>query len=171
MTAFDCPSTYKYRLELEIGVTSMIALSSGEMCDLIALGLFALDREGRLLPGVTLPNNVFGLVSTRITPVGYERQISLREAESVSRRRAAQSARNRLTETDAKLIDDLEVARDNLTDCFREQRMLQARIAGLFEKLGTVADIADDDRAYAASLLAAVDGVLQKHESVTRPVL
>ena len=49
--------------------------------------------------------------------------------------------------------------------------MLQARIAGLFEKLGTVADIADDDRAYAASLLAAVDGVLQNHESVARPVL
>ena len=65
MTAGDFPSVHKYRIELEIGVTSMIALSSGEMCELITLGLFELDREGRLLPGVTLPNNVFGLVSTQ----------------------------------------------------------------------------------------------------------
>lgn len=39
----DYPSIYKYRIELEIGVTSAIALSSSEMCELVSLGLFELD--------------------------------------------------------------------------------------------------------------------------------
>lgn len=157
----DYPRTYKYRIELEIGVTSAIALSSSEMCELVSLGLFELDQEGRFLPGVTLPNNTFRPVSTHATPARYERLVSLREAD----------AAGRLTETDAKLFEDLEVAHNDLNDCFREQRMPQARVAALAEKLETIPDILREERACAASLLAAVKGVLETHESVTGLVL
>lgn len=171
MSRIDFPSTHKYRIELEIRVTSAIALSSGEMCDLVSLGLFDLDHEGRFLPGITVPNNVFRLLSTRATPAGYERKVSLREFEADNHRRAAQSVRDWRSAADAKLIEDLEVARSDLTDCFREQRMLQARVAALVEKLEAIPDIPHEERAYAATLLAAVNGMLETHESVTKPVL
>ena len=171
MSRNDFPSTHKYRIELEIRVTSAIALSSGEMCDLVSLGLFDLDHEGRFLPGITVPNNVFRLVSTRATPAGYERKVSLREFEAGALRHTFQSGVNGRTEDDTKLIEDLEVARGNLTDCFCEQRMLQARLMALIEKLEAIPDIPHEERAYAATLLAAVKGVLETHESVTRLVL
>ena len=171
MSRIDFPSTHKYRIELEIRATSAIALSSGEMCDLVSLGLFDLDHEGRFLPGITVPNNVFRLVSTRATPAGYERKVSLREFEADSLRHTFQSGVNGRTEDDTKLIEDLEVARGNLTDCFCEQRMLQARLMALIEKLEAIPDIPHEERAYAATLLAAVKGMLETHESVTKPVL
>ena len=49
----EFPGTYQTAFEMRLGINSALTFSSGELSTFVLDGLFALDEQGRLFPGVT----------------------------------------------------------------------------------------------------------------------
>jgi hypothetical protein len=61
----------QFLFELELEISSALGFSAGELCELVSDGLFALDNEGRLFPGITAPNAENRLKRVTMGATGY----------------------------------------------------------------------------------------------------
>ena len=71
MKSEQLPGTHQFVFELTLGINSALTLSSGELSTLVLDGLFALEEQDMLFPGITEPRD--RLRMARMNAIGYER--------------------------------------------------------------------------------------------------
>ena len=65
------PGTHQYVFELRLGINSALTFSAGEISTLVLDGLFALEEQGMLFPGVTEPEDRLRIAG--MDAIGYQR--------------------------------------------------------------------------------------------------
>jgi hypothetical protein len=139
-----------------IGIDSAITLSSGEVGGFLVDGLFVLDREGVLFPGLVRPEHrllevMIGAIGYhrfgRTVPIGdaYRRLITEKEGRAA---RGKRSLKERLDDASAVIHAGL------LT-----QQILMARLKGLSDRCLHPSAITDEDRQTAEALVTAADAI------------
>ena len=106
------PSGLRFAYELEIEITPALSLSAGELDNLILDGLFALDEQGILFPGVNTPSAGLRLIEAGIGAVGYARTGNAAPADEAYRR--LMQRKGRVTKTSRQLEARLEEAAASL---------------------------------------------------------
>ena len=154
---------FLFELELEIG--SALGFSAGELCELVIDGLFALDDEGRLFPGITTPNTENRLKRVTMGATGYGQ--SDRYHPVHSRYRQSMHRARRVTKT----VDRLEDAACILMMNLIPQRMLIAKLLGLTGEFRGPSAATDADQTRAEALLRAAEAVIEAVETSVKPCL
>ncbi len=65
------PDTHLYTFDLTVGINSVLTFSAGEISTLFVDALFALDEQGVLFPGATVPEDRLRMAG--MEPIGYQR--------------------------------------------------------------------------------------------------
>jgi hypothetical protein len=161
------PGTNEFIFELTLGINSVLGLSPGELSTLVVDGLFALEDQGLLFPGVTEPEDCLRMAGMQ--PIGYQRSERVPAADGAYRQLIA----NRRPPTGRKreLKDTLDEAVDALGAAMLRVRMLAAKMTSISDKCFDAGALKDADRASAAALLAAAEAITAAVESSTKPVL
>ena len=128
------PPMRHYRFDWEIGITAAVDLSGGDLAELIADGLTALDHEGMLFPGLTEPPPGRHLIEMKFAFVGYERRSDL-AAIDMAYKRLAEGPKRKTTTKSLLLADDLLDHEVGLSAAILQLRILQARMRGLAQEL------------------------------------
>lgn len=143
---------------------SLLSLSPGEISSLFVDGLFALDEQGLLFPGVTVPE--YRLHIAGMEPIGYERTGPLEDA-----RNSMVASPNDLPKDRRVLSRRLEAADNSLDAAILRQRMLSAKLGALRTRCHHLAEFTEQDRVSADALLAAAEAITTAVEAATKPVL
>ena len=163
------PATRRFAFELELEVSSVLGFSIGELGALALDGLFVLDGEGRLFPGVTTPDAGNRLAAGKIGAIGYTRH-----ANTPSEDRYTQlvlQRKGRPTKSIRNLDDRLTQAIEVVSEGVFHQHMLLAKLKGLADKCGYRGAITDADRTIAETFITAAETVSKVVETSVRPVL
>jgi hypothetical protein len=89
------PTKHRYVFELMVDIDSAVGLSAGELAALVVEGLFALDQQGVLFPGLTTPEHRLITFASALSP------IAAGVAQLRSIRHIAESSRTSLSGTSA----------------------------------------------------------------------
>jgi|SRR3984885_15155498 hypothetical protein len=65
------PDTHHYIFDLTVGINSALTFSAGKISTLFVDALFALDEQGLLFPGVTVPEDRLRMAGMEL--IGYQR--------------------------------------------------------------------------------------------------
>lgn len=168
MTRAPFPPSQHFLFEIEVGVSSALALSSGELAMLISDGLSALDDRGLLFPGVTTPDRGNRLLGVKIGAIGYQRFGRTGPADEAYRRLFMGRGRRRSHRSLGERLDSRIV---ELSAGLINQRMLIARLTGLSDKCRHPTALSDADRTIGEALLTASDTIIQTVEDQLKPVL
>jgi hypothetical protein len=155
----------QFLFELELEISSALGFSAGELSELVIDGLFALDREGRLFPGITTPNSENRLKRVTMGATGYGQSDRYHPLHS-SYRQSMHRAR-RATKT----VDRLENAACILMMNLIPQRMLIAKLPGLTGEFRKPSAATDADQTRAEALLSAAEAVIEAVETSVKPYL
>jgi hypothetical protein len=155
----------QFLFELELEISSALGFSVGELCELVVDGLFALDKEGRLFPGITTPSSENRLKSVTMGATGYAQ--SSRYHPVHSRYRQSKHRARRVTKT----VDRLEDAACILMMNLIPQRMLIAKLLGLTNEFRKPSAATDADQTRAEALLSAAEAVIEAVETSVMPCL
>jgi hypothetical protein len=161
------PGTHEYIFELKLGINSVLGLSAGELSNLVLDGLFALEDQGLLFPGVTEPEDCLRMAG--MEPLGYRRSASEGLGDGAYRQLLA--SLRPPTGRKRELKDRLDEACETLGAAILRQRMLMAKMHGLSDKTFNPGALKDADRAGAEALLAAAEAITAVVETSAKPVL
>jgi hypothetical protein len=159
------PTKHRYVFELMVDIDSAVGLSAGELAALVVEGLFALDQQGVLFPGLTTPEH--RLITVCLCAIAYS---SWGRAAPVDKayRRIIKSQPIR----DKRDFEyELESAFDGLSAVILRQRMLMAIIRGLANKCRHPTAFAEADGTRAFALIAAAEAIIAAVETSAKPVL
>jgi hypothetical protein len=161
------PGTREYVFELRLGINSVLTLSAGELSTLVLDGLFTLEEQDLLFPGVTQPEDRLRRAS--MEPSGYGRSahaapISGKYARWMASLRPATGRRRELK---YRLDDAVEA----LSSAMVRQRMLMAKMTSLSDKCFDSPALTDADRESAEVHLAAAEAITEAVEAATKSVL
>jgi hypothetical protein len=159
------PDSQQFLFELELEISSALGFSAGELCELVVDGLFVLDDEGRLLPGITTPNAENRLKRVTMGATGYGQ--SGRYHPVHNRYRRSMHRARRVTKTVDRLEDAACIMMMNLIP----QRMLIAMLLGLTGEFRGPSAATDADQTRAQALLSAAAAVIEAVESSVKPCL
>jgi hypothetical protein len=139
-----------------VGIDSAITLSSGEVGAFLVDGLFALDREGVLFPGLGKPEH--RLLEVMVGAIGYHRwgrTVPIGDAyRHLITEREGRAARGKRS-----LKERLDDAYDVISAGLLTQRTLMARLKGLSDRCLHPSAITDEDRRTAEALVSAADAI------------
>lgn len=158
------PATNRFAYELELEISSALTFSAGELGALALDGLFSLDGEGRLFPGITSPDAGNRLIGVQIGAIGYERRGTAAPIGD-RYRRLVLKPRGRITKATRDLGDRLEQAVDTVSEGLIHQRMLIAKLSGLADKCRHRGAVTDADRTIAEALLTSAETLERTIES------
>lgn len=161
----------RFKLDLEVEITSALSFSVGELGALIVDGLLYLEDEGLLFPGVTSPAAGDRLIGASIYAAGYARSHDVDGWETTYRRLLAGKGGSRSSKGHKLVHVRLDETISVLAACFAEQRMLLAKLSASSERFKVPPTVTDADHATAEALMAAADAVLKTHEEAVKPVL
>ena len=145
-------------------------MAIGELGELVLDGLFALDGENALFPGVTSPSVGNRIVGASIGPVSFSRTSHRPQADAAYRRLMGAPKREfgeESQEVSARL-GDAAVA---ITKALLLQRMLAAKIGALAEKFREPDLVTDADKTLAEALLGAAEEINELVQKSVRPNL
>jgi hypothetical protein len=166
MTSSSFPGGRNFVFELEVEISSILALSPGEFGSLILDGLYELDHKGELFPAVTVPVAGDRLLVASIKAIGFQRSAEpdgLRQPKSKN----VTAMVERKNSEDVNLSSELEAAYIQLGDVLAEQRMLWAKLIGLEEIFRSGALVSGENRAMAQRALAAHKALVRHHRLST----
>jgi hypothetical protein len=155
----------QFLFELELEISSALGFSAGELCELVIDGLFALDKKGRLFPGITTPNSENRLKRVTMGATGYGQ--SSRYHPVHNRYRRSMHRARRVTKT----VDRLENAACILMINLIPQRMLIAKLLGLTREFRGPSAATDAHQTRAEALLAGAEAVIEAVETSVMPCL
>jgi hypothetical protein len=159
------PDTLHYVFEMMVGINSALILSAGEISSLFIDGLFALDEQGLLFPGVTTPEDRLRLAG--MEPMGYERfRRSRPEGDAYTSALAMTLPKNK-----RHLRDRLEKAETSLGAAISRQRMLCAKLSSVRDSALHTRRSTEENRKSAEALLAAAEAIITGVEAATKTVL
>ena len=170
MTRSLSPDTRRFSFELTVEITSSLSISAGELSELLLDGIFALDEEGILFPGVTIPANGYRLIDGSIRLAGYARPGGLADPDAAYHALMAGKGRRPSTATQ-KIGDRLRKAAAELHAAVLRQRMLIARLRALGGEVGGADPVADMDPIVAEALITAAGSVTGAVEEALTQVL
>jgi hypothetical protein len=161
------PDTHEYIFELTLEINRALTLSPGEVTTLVLDALFALDKQGSLFPGVTIPEK--RLRTAGMEAIGYERSDDDAPADRVYKNLLSGS------ETPSKgehgFAGRLWEAADAMIAAMLHQHMLVAKMHGLAEKHLYPAPITEAERASAEAFIAAAEAIRAAVEAAAKPIL
>lgn len=131
-------------------------------------GLFTLDEQRLVFPGITTPADGDRVAALSIAPMGYARRAPVNGA--ASRARVVPPGRHPAGKAGQQLRERLLAAADGLRDGLPRQRMLIARLRGLADGLDPPI-LADADVAAANTLVAAAERAIAALDVAITPVL
>jgi hypothetical protein len=155
----------QFLFELELEISSALGFSAGELCELVVDGLFTLDNEGRLFPGITTPNTENRLKRVTMGATGYGQSDRYHPVHSTYRQSMHRG--RRVTKT----VDRLEDAACILMMNLIPQRMLIAKLLGLTGVFRRPSSATDADQTRAEALLSAAEAVIEAVEASVKPCL
>jgi hypothetical protein len=164
------PDTRRFSFELTVEITSSLAISAGELSELMADGLLALDEEGILFPGVSIPANGYRLLDVGIRHTGYARPGNLVEPNAAYRAMMAGNA-HRPGKAGQQMGERLRNAAAEVHAGILRQRMLIARLRALGGWVGEPAAITEVEPVVAEGLIAAASSVTAAVEAAFTPVM
>lgn len=160
----------RFSFELTVEITDTLCLTAGDMSELLLDGLLALDEEGILFPGVTVPGNGDRLLDVGIKLVGYARPAGLGNGNDAYR--ALMAAPSRKADKESLEIGErLRGAAAQMHASVLRQRMLIARLRALGGDVGTPATADDVDRAVAEGLIAAAEAVTASADAALTTIM
>jgi hypothetical protein len=162
--------TRRFSFELTVNITSSLSIAAGELSELLLDGIFALDEEGILFPGVTIPGNGDRLVEASIRLAGYARPAELTDPGTAYRALMAGKGR-RPSQANDELGERLRNAAAELHAGVLRQRMLIARLRALGGEIGGAGPVADMDPVVAEALITAANSVTAAVDAAIMPVL
>jgi hypothetical protein len=165
----EFPRTHRFLFELELEISSALSMSAGEMGVLIGDGLFALDDQELLFPGVSTPAAEVRLLSVALGAIGYK---TWGRAAPISKAyRQLIDRAERTTKGNRNLGERLDYALGTIGAAQLNQRMLMAKLLGLRDKCRHPVSVTDADRTIAEALLAAAEAIAAAVEAATKPVM
>lgn len=161
------PDTHRYMFEMLVDIDRAVIFSAGELAALIVDGLFALDQQAALFPGITSPENRLATVS--LGAIGHRRRARAAPVDQAYSR--LMTSNWRPGREDRSLKDDLEKAGEQMIGIILRQRMLMALIQGLVNRCRHPTALTDADRLQGESLIAATDAITAAVNGATKLVL
>ena len=151
MSSHPYPTTLHFLYELDVEITSMLSISSGELGMMLADGLFALDGEGLLFPGATIPET--RLHRATIGAIGYSRYdrsppLGAAYRHLLNREPAA-------GDPDRALFDLTEGALATIGAASMKQRTLMSRLLAIADRCRHGDTLGDEERAAALIVVGA----------------
>ena len=159
------PGTHHYIFDLTIGINSALTFSAGEISTLFVDALFALDKQGLLFPGATVPEDRLRLAG--MEPIGYERS---RRSEPIGETYLSLPPQE-LPKWRLKLRDRMDEAIGAIDVATARQRTLMAKLVGLRDRCHHPSGLSAEDRKTAEAVLAAAEAIIKAVEEATKPVL
>lgn len=151
MPALTYPATHRFQYELDVEISAAFSISSGELGMMLADGLFALDEEGILFPGATVPET--RLQKATIGAIGYSRWDRSpplgRAYRHLLDREPAKADR------DHPLFDLAERALAILGASSMKQRTLMSRLLAISDRCRHGNVLSDEERAAAVVVVSA----------------
>jgi hypothetical protein len=151
----EFPGTYQYAFEVRLGINSALTLSAGELSTLVLDGLFAMDEQGTLFPGVTEPEDRLRMAS--MDAIAYERlgrSVPYGDAYDRLIKTIGRAARGK-----RELKERLDDALAKLGATMLRQRILMAQMRGLSDRCMYTDALTDAERTRAATLIAATETI------------
>jgi hypothetical protein len=151
----EFPGTYQYAFEVRLGINSALTLSAGELSTLVLDGLFAMDEQGTLFPGVTEPEDRLRMAS--MDAIAYERlgrSVPYGDAYDRLIKTIGRAARGK-----RELKERLDDALAKLGATMLRQRILMAQMRGLSDRCMYTDALTDAERTRAATLIAATEAI------------
>ena len=145
------PTSVRFLYELEVEINSMLSISSGELALLLTDGLFALDEEGLLFPGATIPET--RLQKATIGAIGYGRWDRSPPLSAVYRSLLDREPAE--TDPDRPLFVLAESALAALGGCAMRQKTLMGRLLAIGDRCRHGDTLSDEDRAAAMVVVGA----------------
>jgi hypothetical protein len=149
------PEVLRFNFELAIEITTALTLSAGELAKLIGNGLFALDTQAALFPGLTSPEE--RLLSVTVEAVGYERSGRATPIDEAYRR--LMTGRGRPSRAKRELQERLVEAAEALEAAVLLQHTLWAKLHGLLEKSRHPEPLIEANREAGEALISAAERI------------
>jgi hypothetical protein len=162
----EFPGTYQYAFEMRLGINSALTLSAGELSALVLDGLFAMDEQGTLFPGVTEPEDRLRMAS--MDAIAYERlgrSVPFGDTYDRLIKSIGRAARGK-----RELKERLDEAVAKLGATILRQRILMAQMRGLSDRCLYTDALKDTERARAGTLIAATEAITAAVETSTKPI-
>ena len=153
--------------EMRLGINSALTFSSGELSTFVLDGLFALDEQGTLFPGVTEPEDRLRMAS--MDAIAYERLgRSVPYGDTYDRliKSIGRAARGK-----RELKEKLDEAVVKLGAMMLRQRILMAQMQGLSDRCMYTDALTDAERARAGTLIAATEAITAAVEASVNPIV
>ena len=171
MTRAGYPKTHEYCFELTIEITSAFSMAAGEIGMLVSEGLFALDEQGALFPGVGSPEPLARLLTAKATAIGYASRG--RDAPTGNAYRRLRESEVPPASPDAHLFQALYAALIGVDGATRRHRMMMAKLLAAADRCrhATPTPLGDADRVAAEALVSAAYQMVTAVDAATKPVL
>jgi hypothetical protein len=161
------PGTNLYVFELTLGINSALMFSAGALSTLVLDGLFALEEQDLLFPGVTEPEDRLRIAS--MDAIGYERSGRSSPIGDADRRLLADP--RDLPKGQRDLKGRLDEALAKMEAVILRQHMLVAKMVGLGDGSLHPAGSSAGEQAKVEELIAAAEAIAAAVEVATKPVL
>ena len=159
------PDTHLYTFDLTVGINSVLTFSAGEISTLFVDALFALDEQGVLFPGATVPEDRLRMAG--MEPIGYQRSRRSPPLRGTYRSLLPEE----LPKWRLKLINRMDEVVGAIDAATARQRTLMAKLDGLRERCLHPSGLSAEDRKTADAVLAAAEAIIKAVEEATKPIL